>query len=166
MNMYKKNLLGFLAATIALTGAMFNTGCTTTDGNNADFNYMLERTAAKTAVQYAVLEYIGDDEAKAEKIRKVALTVLDTIEGGSPVIVDALLEAAKSEIDFDKLDHGQKILVMNILELAKAAITVQLERVNPDLTDSEQLALHGMTVRDVIIWVIDATQLYSLGARA
>lgn len=164
MNRYTKTLLSFLAASVLLCGALFQSGCTTTgaDGEETSINPYL----IKTAVQVAVLEYIGDDVDKAIKIASLASKLIALVDhNADATTVDLLIEYAKDEIDWQDMLPAEKALALNLIEFV-ASEAKRLVLTNQATTPSEVAALNRMDLEEVLLWVHEAAQMHQLGARA
>lgn len=135
-----KYIIAALAAFALAYLAFGLSGCKTTKGDRD--------AIARIAVTYATLKVVDGDLERAAKIRQVATLARSAIEGDRAPTVAALIEIARKEIRWDKLDAADTVLVQLLLSEIERAL---LER----LGEGELVEGGGLVVSKVLKWIED-----------
>lgn len=113
--------------------------------------YIEQRPAtAMLTVQYATLKYVGEDRAKAERVRQTAAQFRDSLSGDL-VTLDALDAALRAEIKWDKIDQADQLLLNALLLELRTTLEQRFsaELLSPDDT---------VVLRRVADWIIQAAR--------
>ena len=115
-------------------------GCKTTEGDRD--------AIARIAVTYATLKVVDGDLERAAKIRQVATLARSALSGDRAPTVAALIDIARKEIRWDKLDAADTVLVQLLLSEIERSL---LER----LGEGELVEGGGLVVSKVLKWIED-----------
>jgi hypothetical protein len=120
---------------------VFLVGCSILDNHQA---------SAKLAIQYATLKYVDGDQAKGDRVLAVVANAREL--SATATTLDALHEAVRQSISWDKLDDADKLLASNLLDMIRDELQA---RFDSDLLEPEQV----VAVHRVLDWVEEAAQL-------
>ena len=132
-----------VGAVCALLASLVFAGCSTLNE--------YENTARLTT-QYATIKVIDDDRAKAQRVEEIATEVKAYAQDDLFLTVDRLIDEARSQIAWHKLDAADRLLVDALLTELEVRLK---ERFGGDAVPDEL----RLTVEKLADWVISAARM-------
>lgn len=108
-----------------------------------------EDPAAKTAIQFAVLKYIDEDTARADRVLEVVGEAERYVSSDAVTTLQALRERVVAEIDWTELDAAEQLLVRNLIDAVQAKLE---EEIGEDALSAE----NEVAVKTVLSWIREA----------
>lgn len=133
--------LAFLTPSLLALSAAAVIGCA----------FLNERpAAAQLTIQYATLKYIGDDQAKKDRVIEIAEAAKQL--SSTSATLAALEEAIRARIDWNSLDPADRLLADGLVNLVHAELAARFQQ---DVLDPEQV----VALNQVLDWIIAAASL-------
>lgn len=116
-------------------------------------SFVQERESnARLATMYATIKVVDGDAAKADRVEEIATEIREYASGEKFLTVDLLVDQVRKQVNWDRLDAADKLLVSALLDELKLQL---IERLGADVLP-EDLRLAADTVAG---WVITAARM-------
>ena len=130
-----------IARYAAVLVLVFLVGCSMLDKHQA---------SAKLAIQYATIKYIDGSDDKRERTLKVTANARELAATGATL--DAIDQAIRDSIDWNKLDDADKLLANALLDIVGEELKA---RIGEGTLDPDQV----LAVEAVLGWIEEAANL-------
>lgn len=130
-----------IAKYAAILVLVFLVGCSVLDQHQA---------GAKLAIQFATLKYIDGSDDKRERVLEVVTNAREL--AATATTLDALHQAVRESINWDRLDDADKLLASNLLDLIRDELKA---RFDSELLDPDQI----VAVNRALDWIQEAAAL-------
>jgi len=114
--------------------------------------------AAKTAVQYATLKYIDGDPDRAARVTELASKTQSYVSDDATSGLDEVEKRIRKEIDWNKLESADALVVSNLIDVVRAEIEARIEDKQLDPKDR-------VAVKNVLSWVEQSAGMAAGGNR-
>lgn len=135
-----------IASVIILAGVILFSGCATTGVTPTTQN-----SAVKLTVQYATLKVLNKNPAYAARAATIAGDVRK-VASGEASTVDILISLARSQINWDRLDAADTLIVTELLNVISAELKARVGS-GPIVGDK------ALAVAEFASWIEQAAKL-------
>lgn len=108
---------------IALVSMVFLAGC------SGKFNHWFEQnnSALEFAVKAAVVQLITDEQVEKERILELTAMAKGFVEANPTARAEVIVGKVKDEIKWDKLNPGQTVLAVTLLDVIQTKIQERID---------------------------------------